>query len=95
MLESGKILKKFLALFSMSLMLALATTTFLVTANPVWGRTPPTPNGGSIGHVNPALSQGRIYPGPDDCGFLNGEAEPGSQHQLPDAVPFIQFTPNP
>lgn len=60
--------------------------------NPQWGQGAGV-SGGSIGHINPVHRHwkcGNIYPGPDDCGYLNGEAEMGSQHTLPAAVQFDQ-----
>ncbi len=73
--------------------LLMTTTVVLANPNPNWGDSPPTPERCSIGHMNPALSNERIYPGADDCGFNNGEAQRGSQHTLPPTVPFTQVLP--
>jgi hypothetical protein len=90
-----------LGLIAVTLIASLVT----VSANPPdnkgknlnWAhRAGNTPGGGSVGHINPAhpnQNLGDIYPGPDDCGFRNGEAKKGSQHVLPDAVPFEQALP--
>lgn len=41
------------------------------------------------GHANPANSD-MVYPGTDDCGFINGDATIGSPAELPEANPHDQ-----
>jgi len=92
--------KTLICLVSLMIATSLLTGTVLAVGpetNPNWAtRAGNTPAGGSIGHINPAhpnMNLGEIYPGPDDCGFRNGEATKGSQKSLPDAVPFEQALP--